>query len=378
MQLLLELLRNMARRRVRTLLTLLGCGIGVFALTVMGGMSEYFNTLLDSAEKVSGSNIAIQPADRAAESRLNETTIRQLERVPGVREALPSLMDTLDEMGTVNMGVPNMVYGLEPEHVQLALPTVGLARGRWIQRGDTYQAVIGAKVAKSKHLDVGQSIEWRKKKLAVVGILALTNTVPDQFVLVPIETVRSILKLPPGTISGIEVVPADPRRAEELAQRIPKELPHVKAKSPRQAIDEVRQGLLVFNAIMLSSALLAAIVGGLSVINTMLMAVAERTREIGLKKAVGAEDGQILAEYVTEASLMGLVGGLAGLGFGWVMTVLLNAVAAPSLGGTDLWVVTPRLAGTALTFSTGLGAVAGLYPAWRASRLNPVEALRAE
>lgn len=174
------------------------------------------------------------------------------------------------------------------------------------------------------------------------------------------------------------MVPADPRRVEELASRIPKEVPHVKAKSPRQAIDEVRQGLLVFNAIMLSSALLAAIVGGLSVINTMLMAVAERTREIGLKKAVGAEDRQILVEYVTEASLMGLVGGLAGLGFGWLMTVLLNAVAAPSLGGTNLWVVTPRLAATALTFSTGLGAVAGLYPAWRASRLNPVEALRAE
>jgi putative ABC transport system permease protein len=93
---------------------------------------------------------------------------------------------------------------------------------------------------------------------------------------------------------------------------------------------------------------------------------------------VGAEDRQILVEYVTEAGLMGLLGGLAGLGTGWLMTLLLNAVAAPSLGGTDLWLVTPRLVVTALAFSTGLGAAAGLYPAWRASRLDPVEALRAE
>lgn len=378
MQLLLELLRNMARRRARTLLTMLGCGIGVFALTVMGGMSEYFNSLLDGAVKMAGSNISVQPADRAPESRLNETTMRQLERVRGVREVIPSVVDTLDEMGTVNMGMPNMVIGVPPEQVQLSLPTVRLARGRWLERGDAYQAVIGAKIAKTKHVELGQTIEWREKKLKVIGIMALTNTVPDQLVVVPMETARSVLKLPPQTIFSIDVVPSDPSRVEELARRIPREVPQVKAKSPRQAIDEVRQGLLVFNAIMLSGALLAAVVGGLSVINTMLMAVAERTREIGLKKAVGAEDGQILVEYVTEAGLIGLMGGVAGVGAGWLMTLALNAAAAPALGGTDLWVVTPRLVTTALVFSTGLGVVAGLYPALRASRLNPVEALRAE
>jgi putative ABC transport system permease protein len=91
------------------------------------------------------------------------------------------------------------------------------------------------------------------------------------------------MKLPPQTISGIDVVPTDPERVEDLAKRIEREVPQVKAKSPKQAIDEVRQSLLVFNIIMLSGALLAVVVGGLSVINTMLMAVAERTREIGLK-----------------------------------------------------------------------------------------------
>ena len=119
------------------------------------------------------------------------------------------------------------------------------------------------------------------------------------------------------------------------------------------------------------------IVGGLSVINTMIMAVSERTREIGLKKAVGANDPDILAEIVVDAGIVGGLGGLAGLAFGWGTTQVINAVTT-HLENLHVLEVTPRLAVGAIIFTVLLGMFAGLYPAWRASRLDPVVALRTE
>ena len=112
-------------------------------------------------------------------------------------------------------------------------------------------------------------------------------------------------------------------------------------------------------------------------INTMIMAISERPREIGLKKAVGAGDFDILAEIVIDAGLVGGLGGLAGLGLGWGTTLLINTITT-HLENLHVLEVTPRLAIGAIIFTILLGMFAGLYPAWRASRLDPVVALRTE
>src|SRR5947207_2917530 len=123
------------------------------------------------------------------------------------------------------------------------------------------------------------------------------------------------------------------------------------------------------------AALLALIVGGLSVINTMLMAVTERVREIGLKKAIGAHTRHILREYLLEATLIGAIGGSIGLLLGWGITSLVNAATAAA--NLSLFLVSWRLVIIAIVFSVGLGAIAGIIPALRASRMDPVRALRA-
>lgn len=376
-----EILRNMARRRMRTGLTVLGIVVGVFALTVMGGLSEYFNVMLDSAERFAGSTIGVGPVDRSAEKRPNESTVRMLARIEDVQLVVRVLNDVLsDSMSTVQFGPPNMIMAMQPEYSQLLLEGIKVKQGRWLQASDTYKynAMVGAKIAVAKNLGIGDTIEWRKKQLLVVGILELTNSIPDQYVVVPFDVARKEMRLPPDTVGGITVVPKPGADPEKLAARINQEMPTLKATSPRQMIDEIRQGLLIFNVIMLSGALLAAIVGGLSVINTMIMSVNERTKEIGIKKAIGASDRDIVLEYLTEATVIGFVGGVVGLLLGYGMASLLNAAASPALGGTELWVVTPRLAVLVVVFATILGAAAGLYPAWNAARLDPVKALRTE
>ena len=174
-------------------------------------------------------------------------------------------------------------------------------------------------------------------------------------------------------VAGVTVYGSPGVNLDTLADRINAQVPGVKATRPSTLVASFNSGGAVFTAITTGAALLALIVGGLSVVNTMLMAVTERVREIGLKKAVGAHVSHILREYLLEAVTIGLIGGTIGLALGWGITSLIN-LGSPN---TTLFLLTWRLVILSLVFSVGLGAVAGIIPALRASRMDPVRALRA-
>jgi putative ABC transport system permease protein len=106
------------------------------------------------------------------------------------------------------------------------------------------------------------------------------------------------------------------------------------------------------------------------------MSVSERTREIGIRKSIGASDAAIMRQFVGEAAVIGLVGGLSGLLLGWAFTLVGNV--ATEAQGSALFLLTLRLALGSVGFAVGLGVMSGLYPAWHAARLNPVQALRYE
>ena len=121
---------------------------------------------------------------------------------------------------------------------------------------------------------------------------------------------------------------------------------------------------------------ISLLVGGIGIMNIMLVSVTERTREIGIRKAIGASDGQVMRQFITESGVIGLIGGLGGLVLGALVAALGNAAGAAS--GNALFLLTSRLAISSVSFAVFLGVVSGLYPAWHAARLNPVEALRYE
>lgn len=371
-----EILRNITRHKARTSLTVFGIVIGIFAVTVMGSMTEYFNQLIDNGIKLAGTAITISPKG-GLYSVITASDVKRIERVPGVKAVVPLVSARLEPGGSIQFGPPEQVVGEPPDLAYYVNPPV--TQGRWLQRGDTYQAVIGVKIANKRNLNIGSTLTWREHDFTVVGIMRQTETVPDTMVIVPIDIERHILKQP-NLIASVYAVPQDGSRAasDALALRIQADVDTVKVQTLEEQLDQIRQGLVVFNVIMLGGAIVAAVVGGLAVINTMIMSVNERTREIGLKKAIGATDGDIVREFLTEAALIGLIGGLAGLALGTGFSNLLNTVTAESLGGTEIFTVTPRLALIAVGFATVLGMGAGLYPAWNAARLNPVEALREE
>lgn len=159
-----EILLNLLRRKVRTFLTVFGIAIGVFALTVMGAMAEYFNLMVERALRLSGSSISVTPRESGFMPTFGESTIRRLERMEGVKEVIPIVYDSLGELnGGIQLGMMDTVMGVPPEKSRLAMEPVALEKGRWLEKGDDYQTVIGHKIAARKKLDVGGKLVWRKK-----------------------------------------------------------------------------------------------------------------------------------------------------------------------------------------------------------------------
>ncbi len=163
---------------------------------------------------------------------------------------------------------------------------------------------------------------------------------------------------------------------EALATEIETRVPDVAAMTGADFDRQIGSATSILNSILVGVALISLLVGGLSVINTMAMSIAERTREIGVKRAIGGGRSRIVRELVTESALIGFIGGTVGLVLG--VAVVLAANEAGRSSGTVLFEPTTGTAITAIAFGTILGALAGFVPALHAARLDPVEALRHE
>jgi putative ABC transport system permease protein len=389
----MTLLRNLGRRKLRTSLTILGITIGIWALVVFGSMANKIDALVTGGSefytgKVTASARGGQmgfgnPLDIAAADRIAA--------LPGVAAVVPGVNMLLSEQMTgVSFGIPQMIEG------QVAGADKGLeafvlhyASGRALTAADegTNVAVLGADLARQGGTRVDDTITLRGESFEVVGILEPTLTAPDGTAMVPLAAAQRLFvaslpslvsaKLDPGSVaSGLTVYPASGTDVEALAAEIRAAAPDLEVMTGADFDRQIGSATGILNAILVGIALISLAVGGLSVINTMAMSVAERTREIGIKRAIGGSRRRIVRELVTESAVIGFLGGTVGLALGAALVLVVNELGRTS--GTVLFQLTPSTALTAVVFSTVLGAVAGLVPALHAARLDPVTALRYE
>ncbi len=396
----MEIIRNLTRRKLRNTLTISGIVIGVLALVTMGAMAEKFNALIDGGVAYFGGNIQVGAAGSSAfggGSVLPLTTVNQIERVNGVAAAFPEIQVAAKPgaVSTVSFGLPDYITAYDPRANDYSSVKTTLVKGRDVNGPG--EVVLGSDFAHEFSKGVGNTIDlpirpsdasaaFVNHSFTVVGVLAKTQTGPDTGAFINLQDAQMLLKdsLPAAIrdridtvtlVTGVTVYGNHGVNLDNLADTINNQVGGVKATKPSTIVNSFKSGGALFTAITTGAALLALIVGGLSVINTMLMAVTERVREIGLKKAVGAHTRHILREYLLEATLIGAIGGTIGLLLGWGITSLVNAATAAS--NLSLFLVSWRLVIIALVFSVGLGAIAGIIPALRASRMDPVRALRA-
>jgi putative ABC transport system permease protein len=294
-----------------------------------------------------------------------------------------------DEEASASFGVPDLIIGAVPGadegHEEFELE---VATGRMLTPEDRGNLVVlGSSLATEYAVVAGDMIEIRGQTFDVVGTLQPTLTAPDTSGLVPLDAAQALFveTLPPlitdsvdasELVNQIVVYPEPGVDAEEVAADIEAAVDNSATMTGEQFDEVIGSSTAIFNAIIIGVAVISLVVGGLSVINTMAMSVAERTREIGIKRAIGGSRGRIVRALVAEAGLIGLIGGLIGLVLGAVVVVLANEAGRAS--GTVLFDLTPSTAVFAVAFSTILGMLAGVIPAWSAARLDPVAALRYE
>ena len=277
------------------------------------------------------------------------------------------------------------------EKVWSEITTEELSSGRFLTSGDTYSIVIGDKIATQSFDDIplNSKVTIEGKTFKIVGILEDSNTV-----YMPIETARDVFDdVGESEFDSISVQIDDVDLANQTVEDITDALMKSRAILDENEIDfsvtnptsmqaTVEDTMSTISLFLGAIAAISLLVGAIGIANTMFTSVLEKTREIGIMKAIGAKNKDILAIFLLNSGLIGLVGGLGGIALGVFGSSLISSMASSSGEGMTRMFSNTAITGSlligALLFSIIIGMIAGLIPAYRASKLKPVDALRYE
>ena len=404
--------RSLGSNKMRSALTMLGIIIGTGAVIALLSVGQGAQRAITSEIQSIGSNLILvfpgqfdqgpgQRTSRVALTRGDADAIADPLQAPHVAAVAP----TVGRSATVTHGGESLgvqVDGVTPEHEFVRNMTA--EHGRFIGIGDesvsARVAVIGSDVADQlfgdPELALGATIRINQLPFQVIGVLeplggqqGFGGGMQDQVVLVPLSTAQTRL-FPERfvtqrgrTVDAIYVSAWDEASIDLAMDEISWVLrERQRAWSPDDesftvasqqdllsVFDQITTVLTVFLSAIAGISLL---VGGIGIMNIMLVSVTERTREIGIRKAVGARRSDVLLQFLIESVVLSVIGGLIGIGFGWGVAELVNTL------GAFTTFVSPQAVALAVSFSMAVGLFFGIYPASRAANLNPIDALHYE
>lgn len=362
------ILRSLLRRKVRTLLTLFGVAIGVAAVVAMGAMAEGFISSYTTVLTSSGADVIVAQGDAIdiLLSGVDEAVGPQLAGIAGVEKVsgvLVGMVTTPD--------VPYfIVYGLDPAEFGMAHYKV--VEGQGI-RGSR-QILLGRTAAKSFKKRVGDSFKFLDVSFKIVGLYETGQALEEWGCVISLKEAQEVFKKP-RQVTYYQLKARRPEAVGGILQEVKRRFPKLAVSRSSTYMDDQMETDL-FRAMGWFIGLLASVAGGLIMMNTMLMSVYERTREIGVLRALGWRRSRVLLMILGEALALSLVGGALGIALG--VGLMQAAAQIPAVASLLQTSYTPGLFVQAMAVAVLLGAMGGLYPAWRAAQLQPVEAMRYE
>lgn len=402
-----EAMNSITSNKVRSFLTMLGIFIGVGAVIAMMSVGQGAqNSITDSLSTLGTQTLYLTPGNytenvRNAQNLTNDDVeaISRLECVDIAAPVVSSQSYTISQSNgkTASATVTGVIPGYR---------TVGnyeLQLGSFITQDNIDNkemvAVIGTEINESlfgakNSSSVGETIRIMGQPYRVIGVLeekgsSTMGTSQDRNVFIPLSTAQSrLMTRQKNTVSQVSILIKSEYTLEDAQKQIESLLQErhgifegnpndFTVMNVQEILNAVSTIMSTFTLFLGGVAAISLLVGGIGIMNIMLVTVSERTREIGLRKALGAKKGDILAQFLVESSVLSLVGGLLGIGFGLFLAFGIARIA--SMTGTELHVtVNPVIILGATLFSIAVGLFFGVYPANKASNLEPVIALRSE
>lgn len=383
---------NIFRSKTRSLLTIAGIAVGVFAVVLIStvgaaGTAEVSSTLLTMGVDT----LLVQGADNTVSATLTDNDVKEVAKIEGVSDVMP-LMASVTEAKIINRRLDSYVWGVDKSADKLI--SLEAAHGRLINNAD---AAARAKVCvideafalesygrsnivgkKLKMFLGGKFHEFEIIGIAKSGLSSLQNMLSNimpKFMYIPITTMQSLCGR--TTYDKLAVKLADPNSDAAIVKRVTDRLDELHSfkdgyecnnlLSQKEQLDDILS--IVTTALSLVAGI-SLVVSGISVMTTMMMSVGERTREIGIKKAIGARRRDICAEFLSESVIMTLIGSAVGIALG-----LLTSFVGCGIAGVAFLVNIKSLLISAAA-AAAIGAVFGAYPAFKAAGMKPADALR--
>lgn len=393
--------RSIRSRKLRSWLTMIGIFIGVTAVVSLISLGQGLqDSINEEFQKIGTNRIIITPGSGAfgptgsglAIGKITEDDLEIVKHVKGIDIAAGVLtksakVEFKDEVQYLSIwGFPTDKDG---EDLIDGTNFFDIENGRQFKNGDRYKIILGYNIAEDsfdKKILVGNKMMINDQTFSVLGIQKKAGTgVHDTIIRIPLETARELFD-EPEEISTIFAFTQNGFEPEKVVEDIKKALrkhrgvdegeEDFSVSTASQTIEQLNQVLDIVTIVIVGIAAISIVVGGIGIMNTMYTTVIERTKEIGVIKALGAKNGQIMFLFLVESGMLGLVGGLIGLVLG--LGIAKSGEYLAVILGADIFKIhiSVTLIVGALLFSFLLGALSGLLPARQASMLQPVEALR--
>ena len=360
--------QSLWQRSARTFLTLTVIGLTVGSILSIEAMMV---GAMDEMTEMFGSNahLMLRQADIA------DTSLSAVdERVGAKIAALPEVQDVSGMMFGVSMlpetGGFIILQAIQPR--SFLIDRVNIVEGESLS--SNHEIILGRGIADAMKKKLGDTIDLSGYRYRIVGIYELKISWEELGAIMTLRDGQVFLGRP-RKVTLFAVRLKDPNQSAALAERINQEFPDVHATLGADFVSELPD-MESSTAMIGSISFLAVLVGGVGVLNTMLMSVFERTREIGVLRALGWRRRRILGLILRESVILGLLGGLSGILTAFILTGLMMSIQSYGEMINPIW--TPEIFVRAIFVALSLGVVGGLYPAYRATRMQPVEALRYE
>lgn len=380
-------MKNLRSNKVRSFLTMLGIIIGVGAVIAMVSLGDGAKNQITQKISEMGSNLLTVSPGRASENRFDNHTVEIIRDSSEYIDYVAPAVRGAKLVEGVESTFETSIIGCTPEYA--AVRNYNVAYGRFLSNEENSSkrrvAVIGSYVAEKLFPEVnpiGEEIKVGKVRLEVVGVLAEKGQSGfgngDNIIIMPLSTAQDrifgskALSEIAIQVKDVDYIDYTNNQVKEALLKEYQDEDSFNIFNMAEVLSTAQDMTKTMTMLLAGIAGVSLLVGGIGIMNIMLVSVTERIREIGIRKAIGAQPEEILTLFLIEAIILSIVGGIIGIGFGGSLALLIGKMIG--------WVMTISVSAVSIAFifSVFIGLFFGVYPAYKASGLNPIEALRHE